>query len=257
MLAGLLVATVSIYNLLWIDALSFGLSALSLAWIRTGFNVAEAKERSSSMWTDVKEGLRYVLGHPVLRNISLMMCLVNFFGTTAYSQLVFFGQQRLHTSESQVGYLFAAGSLGVVVLGLLAGFFRKHWSFSRVALGALFVAGLLQIFFALNGNFWVALPLWALTNGLGILFNINTGSLRQVIVPNHMLGRVLSIAGVLAWSAIPLGSYLGGLAIEYTGNVALVYLITGVMVTLIPLVFAFTPLGRAEEYMPKVEVQNQ
>jgi MFS family permease len=257
LLAGLLVATVSIYNLLWIDALSFGLSALSLAWIRTSFNMAEAEERSTSVWTDVKEGLRYVLGHPVLRNISLMMCLVNFFGTTAFSQLVFFGQQRLHASESQIGYLFSAGSLGVVALGLLAGFFRKRWSFSQVALGALFVAGLLQILFALNGNFWVALPLWALTNGLGILFNINTGSLRQAIVPNHMLGRVLSIAGVLAWSAIPLGSYLGGLAIEYTGDVALVYLVTGVIVTLIPLVFAFTPLGRAEEYMPKAEAQNQ
>ena len=32
---------------------------------------------------DVQEGLRYVLGHPVLRNISLMMALINFVtGTT-------------------------------------------------------------------------------------------------------------------------------------------------------------------------------
>ena len=52
------------------------------------------------------------------------------------------------------------------------------------------------------------------------------------------------------------GSYLGGLAIEYTGDVALIYLITGVIVTLIPLVFAFTPLGRAEEFLPKTEAQG-
>ena len=38
---------------------------------------------------------------------------------------------------------------------------------------------------------------------LGILFNISTGSLRQAVVPNHMLGRILTIAGVLAWSANP------------------------------------------------------
>jgi hypothetical protein len=38
-----------------------------------------------------------------------------------------------------------------------------------------------------------------------IFFNSNTASLRQQIVPNHLLGRVMSIAGVLAWSAIPSG----------------------------------------------------
>ena len=53
-----------------------------------------------------------------------------------------------------------------------------------------------------------------LASGLGILFNINTGSLRQAIVPNHMLGRVISVAGVLAWSAIPVGTFLGGVAIQ-------------------------------------------
>ena len=35
---------------------------------------------------------------------------------------------------------------------------------------------------------------------------MRTGSLRQAIVPNHLLGRVMTIAGVLAWSAIPVGT---------------------------------------------------
>jgi hypothetical protein len=38
-----------------------------------------------------------------------------------------------------------------------------------------------------------------------------SGSLRQQIVPNHhLLGRVISIAGVLAWSAIPVEALVGG-----------------------------------------------
>src|SRR5436309_3275684 len=86
---------------------------------------------------------------------------------------------------------------------------------------------------------------WAVMSGLGILFNINTGSLRQAIVPNHMLGRVISIASVLAWSAIPLGSFLGGLAIEWTRNVVLVYAVIGVLTFLIPFSFSFTALGHA------------
>jgi MFS family permease len=94
------------------------------------------------------------------------------------------------------------------------------------------------------------LVIWALLSGFGILFNINTGSLRQAIVPNHMLGRVMSIAGVLAWSAIPIGTLLGGWAIQRTGNVALVYGGIGVLTVLIPFCFFFTPLGHAERYLP-------
>ncbi len=253
LLAGVLVALMPIYDLMLIDATSFLISALSLSLIGIKFNMSEEEPKSTHILTDVKEGLRYVIQHPVLRNISIMMALVNFFGTTAGNQLVLFAHERLSASDTEIGYLFSAGSLGVVVMGLLAGWFRKRWSFSAVALGALTASALLQILFALNTNLWVALPIWALTSGLGILFNINTGSLRQAIVPNHMLGRVISIAGVLAWSAIPLGSYLGGLAIERTGNVGLVYLVTGVIVLIIPNLFRFTALGRAEDYIPKAE----
>ncbi len=66
-----------------------------------------------------------------------------------------------------------------------------------------------------------------------------------------MLGRVISIASVLAWSAIPLGSLLGGFAISWTKNVALVYGVIGILIFLIPFCFSFTPLGHADRYIPK------
>ena len=91
--------------------------------------------------------------------------------------------------------------------------------------------------------------LWAAISGLGIFFNINTGSLRQQIVPNHLLGRVLSIAGVLAWSAIPLGALAGGWAVQRTGSVALVYGVIGALVALLALGFSFGPLGHAHPYL--------
>lgn len=252
LLAGVLVALMPIYDLLLLDAFTFVISAFSLASIRRSFNTT-SMETPASLRQDVVEGLRYVLSHPVLRNISLMMALVNFVGSTSQAQLVLFAQQRLAATDAQVGYLYSAGSLGIVLLSLTAGILRKRWSFSTVALGALMLQGLLQIGFALTTWYWSALVIWGVFSGLGILFNINTGSLRQAIVPNHMLGRVMSIAGVLAWSAIPIGTFLGGLAIEKTGDVALVYLVIGIATFLIPLGFAFTPLGRAERYLPKPE----
>ncbi|HVA92037.1 MAG TPA: MFS transporter [Chloroflexota bacterium] len=248
LLAGGLAAVMPIERLLYIDAASFLIAALTLGMIARSFN-PEEKRAPSSIRRDIVEGLRYVLGHPVLRNISLMMAMVNFVGATTGAELVFFARQRLDAGNAQIGVLFAAQSAGVIVLSLAAGPLRKRFSFSRVALSALMIDGLLTVGFAVVHWYPLSVVLWGLQAGFGILFNINTGSLRQAIVPSHLLGRVISIAGVLAWSAIPIGTVLGGVLIQRTGNVALIFGAIGVITTLIPLGFSLTALGHAERYL--------
>ena len=249
---GLLGGGISVEYVLLVDAGSFMVSAIALMLVRGSFNAPAAPEQElKSLRRDVVEGLRYVLSHPVLRNISIMMALFNFVGATTIAQLVLFAKERLDASDSQVGVLFSAGSAGIVVLSLVAGPIRRRLPFSVAALGALMLYGALTFAFAWTESYWVALPLWALIAGLGLFFNINTISLRQEIVPSHLLGRVISIAGVLAWSAIPLGALLGGYAIEATGDVALVYAVIGVLTFLIAFAFRFTALGHAEDYIEK------
>jgi MFS family permease len=251
LLAGVLLTVVAVPTLFEIDAVSFIVSALALAWVRGRFNTDGPPTELTSIRHDVAEGLRYVLRHPVLRNISAMMALFNFVAVTAGAQLVLFSKVRLSATDAQVGYLFSAGSLGVVALGLAAGRLRKRLRFGPAALGALFFSGVLTAVFAVNRMYWLALVLWGLAEGLGLFFNINTGSLRQALVPNHMLGRVISIAGVLGWSAIPLGSLLGAYIIRWVGSVAVVYVGIGILECAIAaFFFAFSPLGRAEDYLP-------
>ena len=247
--AGALLVFVPVEAILLLDAASFVASAVMLSLIARPFN-APITKRATSIREDVVEGLRYVLSHPVLRNISLMMALINMVGATVFAELVLFAKQALRAEDSEVGLLFAAGGAGVVVLSLAAGPLRKRWSFGNVALGALMLSGLLTAGLAYTTSLWAAIVLWALSSGLGVLFNINTGSLRQAIVPNQMLGRVISIAMVLAWSANPIGALAGGLLIERTGDVRLVYAVIGLAIFLIALVFRVaSPLGHAERYL--------
>jgi MFS family permease len=249
LLAGVLVAVMPIYDLLLIDALSFIASTVTLVLINASFN-APGKPHGTSIRQDVMEGLRYVFGHPVLRNISLMMMLVNFAGITVYAQRPLYVKEQLGGTDSELAIFMAAGGAGVILFSLLAGRLRKRFTFSRVALGALMGSGLATVLMSLTTWYWLALPVYAMFSGLGLMFNINTNSLRQAIAPNHMLGRVMSIAGVLAWSANPVGAYVGGLAIERTQNVGLVYFVVGLVTIVIPVCFAFTALGRAEKYLP-------
>jgi len=248
-LAGLLIVLVPVQLFLFIDAASFVVSALTLGVIRTSFNTAPRKKKTS-IFADIKEGLQYVFRHPVLRNIAIMMALVNFFGGPRESQIVLLASQQLHAGSTQIAWLYSAGTIGVILLTGSAGFWRKHFAFNVVALGALILCGVCTFALAFTTIYWIALPLWACIQGCIILFNLNSSSLRQAIVPNHMLGRVLSVAMVLAWSTIPLGALVGGSIIQAMNNVTTpVYAVMGVVFVIVPGIFAFTALGRADHYI--------
>ncbi len=257
LLAGLLTTVIPIYAVLLFDALSFLLSALALRSIGTSFNVGDAgQHRQKSLRRDLGEGLRYVLGHPVLRNTCFMMALINCVGFTVYAQLVLFAKERLGADDVQLGLLYAAGGVGMIALALLAGPLRRHLPFNKVALGTLMAGGVLIVLLASTRLYWVAVPLWASIWGLVILFDINSNSLWQEIVPNRMLGRVQGTVSVLSWSAIPLGILIGGFVIEQTQNVALVYTAIGILIFLIAIVFSFTAVGSAERYLPQEKLQK-
>ena len=143
------------------------------------------------------------------------------------------------------------------VLTLVAGPLRRHWPFSRVALGLLEIQGVAIIVIAQIHAFWAVLPWIALWQGLGALFTVNTTSLRQEVTPHHLLGRVVTSAGVLGGAVIPLGTLAGGLAIQRTGNISLVFTVIGILVFAIPVAFSFTALGHAERYLANPEEEPE
>ena len=252
-LAGVLVTVMSPADLLFFDAASFLVSAASLAAIRRSFNSAEPPTPRASgvagLLEDVRAGLRFVWSHPVLRSISIMMALINFVASTQISQLVLFAKRALGATDTQVALLYAAGAAGIVLVSIAAAPIRRRLSFAVTALGALVVSGVTATAMALIGSYPAALVLWAASSGFGLLFNINTASLRQAIVPSHLYGRVISVATVLAWSAIPLGALAGAAAIRLSGSVADVYAATGVLTALIALSFAFSPVSHGDRYL--------
>jgi hypothetical protein len=72
------------------------------------------------------------------------------------------------------------------------------------------------------------------------------------------LSRILSIAGVLAWSAIPAGALVGGAVVKATGNVALVYGVIGILNICIAAFFRFfTALGDAQRYVDERKAEEE
>ena len=66
---------------------------------------------------------------------------------------------------------------------------------------------------ALTSSWPVAWLAFGLEAGLGSMWNVITVSLRQAIIPDHLLGRVNSVYRFLAWGMMPIGSLVGGLVV--------------------------------------------
>ena len=194
-----------------IDSISYLGLGDALATIKVSFNRTDRKKKIDADPGRHRRGHPLRLPHPVLRNISLMMMLFNLTNVTLYAQGVLYAKERLHANNFELGLFFASGSVGAIVFSLLAGRLQQAVLVQHCRHRLPALSGVATIVFAAIPWFWAALPLLFLRDGLVSLLNINTFSLRQVIVPDHMLGRVLSVAGVLAFSALPIGSLVGAL----------------------------------------------
>jgi Na+/melibiose symporter-like transporter len=244
-LAGLTFAVAPIADALWVDGASFLASAASLAAIRRSFNKepppglrgVSLRSTVADLMTDTKAGLRYVWQHALLRNLSLQLVVVNLFGSAATSQEALFAIRRLGADNSQVGYLMAASSVGVVVLSLVVGPLSSRVPLGSMVLVALVVYGGGYAVLGFVTSYAAALALWACIGGATVLYNVSTTSLRQRLVPNELLGRVSNVAISFAWCVIPVGSLAGGAIISATGRVDVVYISVGVTIAVTALVF--------------------
>lgn len=251
-LAGILIALMSTPAVLVFDGFSFLISAATLLLIATNFNPANGEEREeTTVREDLVEGLKYALSHPVLRSVFAMVSATNILAATVVAQFVFYAKEQLGATDSQVGFMYAAGGAGIFAASFLAEPLRKRFSFGKLAIGETMVYGMAVVCMAFAETFWLGALLTAVFFGLAIVFNVSLDTLQQTIVPNHMLGRVRSIDNTIAWSAIPLGALLGGFAIESTGNLPLVYAIIGISIVACGAAFSFSPLAHSEKYLKK------
>jgi predicted MFS family arabinose efflux permease len=258
LLAGLLLAATSLQVVFWCDALTFVVSAVSLALIKTSFNpVAQEGRPERSVRRDILEGLRYVLAQPVVRTLALFCLLVNLAVGVLNSQIVFYAKEVLVASDAQVSQFFTAAGVGGVVFMLSAGFLRKRLSYGVILLGSIVLSGACVLVMIAARIFWVDLVCFGMMLGLFDLFYVCFDSILQAITPNQLLGRVWTCVVVVGYVSLPLSTVVGGLVIDQAKNVLLLFGILGAFLVVLALVFVRSPLTRVESYLPTRETARE
>jgi MFS family permease len=167
----------------------------------------------SSIRADIADGLRYLFAHRLLRTLAFVVGPMNLASSAVFAVVVLWVVAPGPLGLDSVGYglLFTAISLGTVVGTLLASRFERV--LGRANLFVACIASLLvsDVVWLLVAQPVVIGVILAVSSTVGGAFNVVFGSIRQRIVPNHLLGRVMASFRVISWGSLPLGALLGGL----------------------------------------------
>jgi len=199
----------------------FALNALSFVVVINTLMMLHVKHippaAGKGMRDELRGGLSYVRHHSSLVAFIILAAATTFLGFAVLTFLPLFAQRVFHQGANTYSHLMAFSGAGSIVGALIVAWLGK---FKRMGLTALLVQavyGLLIIAFAASRVLWLSDILLFFTGmALMVVFSTVT-SLIQLIAPNEMRGRVMSIYMLAFRGGMPLGSLVSGYLATFIG----------------------------------------
>jgi MFS family permease len=172
---------------------------------------------SGRMGDELKIGLSYVRHHNSLAALVVLAAATTFLGFALLTFLPIFARTVFHEGADTYSHLMAFSGAGSIVGALIIAWLGKFPKMGWTALIVQAVYGILIIAFAVSRVLWLSDILLFLTGAaLMVVFSTIT-SLVQMIAPNEMRGRVMSIYMLAFRGGMPIGSLVSAFAAKYLG----------------------------------------
>ena len=192
--------------------------------------------KSGPMREELRIGLSYVRHHSSLAALIVLAAATTFLGFALLTFLPIFAQKVFHEGAGTYSHLMAFSGAGSILGALIVAWRGKFPKMGWTALLVQAVYGILIICFAVSRVLWLSDILLFLTGAaLMIVFSTVT-SLVQMIAPNEMRGRVMSIYMLAFRGGMPLGSLVSGYLATYLGA-PLVIGINGALLVVVAIYF--------------------
>jgi MFS family permease len=222
-----------------INGLSFIAVITALALMKLKPFVPKAEKTSAI--ADLKEGVKYVWGHPMIRTIIGLIAIVSLFGIAYAILFPAWAVKILGGDATTNGFLQASRGLGAMAGALLiASLGRFHFRGRLLTLGTLAMPVLVIIFAFVR---WTPLSLLLLFGaGVSQIFIFNLcNALVQTFAPHHLRGRVMGVYMFLFFGAMPVSALWIGATAQRLGETAAVLIGASVMLLAAVLVGIFFP----------------
>ena len=250
-LSGVLIAVFGPAGVLWIDALTFAISAGMVYVAIPGVTRSSSHHSSEGYIADLKSGLGFI------RRDRLILAIVGTVMVTNLLDAVFtvclpFLAKEVYDSSVALGLMAAASGGGAVVGAIVYGAIGQRTSRRAVFIPAFAIAGA-------RGLPLATLPVLPVAIAVQVVVGLAAGPLNPILsaveyerIPEHMRGRVFGAIQAGAWMAMPLGVLAGGIIIEQVGLPA-TFLVTSVCYLATTLTMVINPAFRDMDRRPAGE----
>lgn len=192
-IAGFILAETGPAIIYGVNALSFlAVIAAIIAMRTSGKPDLQRGRREALSFGALKEGLRFVWHTPIIVQTMTLDFAATFFAS-ATLLLPIFAQERLHVGARGYGFLAAAPAIGSVLTALVMariGSFRKQ---GRLVVASVAVFGVATAGFGVSTVYWLSLLMLAITGAADTVSTVLRQTIRQLVTPNHLRGRMTSI----------------------------------------------------------------
>jgi len=226
-----------------IDAVSFVISGAVIASIRTPEPPPARSAEQSSVRDEIVEGMRTVMHTPLLRGIAGCSLTASFSFRIFGAVFILYVTRELGFAPGIQGMIWAVGGISSLAAAVLATRATARFGLGRTMIGGVIVMGLsLALLPLARGATLLALLLLVaqqLGDGGFAAYDITQTSLRQLITPSRILGRVNASIRFSVLGAMLAGALIGGTLGETIGlRSTLAVAACGVLLSSLWLVFS-------------------
>ncbi|HEY3581759.1 MAG TPA: MFS transporter, partial [Pyrinomonadaceae bacterium] len=193
------------------NAVSFLAVIIALLAMRVSGSPDLQKDRRQALsFAAMKEGLQFVWRTPIMVQTMTLDFVATFFAS-ATLLLPIFARDILQVGAHGYGLLAAAPAIGSVITAFFMariGTFKRE---GRIVVWAVAVYGLATAAFGLSRVFWFSLLMLALTGAADTVSTVLRQTIRQLVTPNYLRGRMTSINMMFFMGGPQLGELEAGL----------------------------------------------
>ena len=214
-LAGMLIAATSEGWCFMIDGFSY--IAVIASLLAMQLHTQPARRKTTSPFTELREGWTYVSNFMPIRTILLLFALSSLMGMPFVVLMPIFAAQVLHGGPHTLGFLMGAMGVGALISALSLAARKSVRGLIGIIPVAAAVFGLGLIGFGLSHSFWLSMVM-VLIAGMGMMQGMAaSNTIIQTLVSEEMRGRVMSYYTMAFVGMAPFGSLLAGALAHHIG----------------------------------------
>ncbi|MFF3224143.1 MFS transporter [Nocardia suismassiliense] len=179
-----------------------------------------AGARAPGYWRRFGEGFTFLRGEPLLLTVIIMVGITNLLDAAFMTVLTPVWAKESGNGPTAIGLMSSVMGAAAVGGSLIAAVAAHRLRRRMVLFTGFLLAGAPKFLILASGApMWAVVAVFAVSGfGAGFL-NPVLGAVLFERVPRHMWGRVNALGDSLAWSGIPLGGLIAGVAVAYVGLV--------------------------------------